>query len=287
MKHIFKSILLLATIFLLAPGCDVIDNPLKNGGNINPPDTTQVLRKIVIEDFTGHRCKNCPNAAKEIKTLEGIYGEQVIGVAVHAGPSNFTGVSADYPQEFRTPEGNQIGTFFYGSISGIALPSGMVSRVGYTPSGFDHIKSYSSWPTEFANIADDPADYKIEQTVSYTDADSNVTLNITVTALNGMLDDLMFCVQLLESDIVSPQLMPDDTRNVDYVHNHVLRTMYTAALGDLLQASPIQEGDIMTKTVQGKIKKSKWVPANCSVLTYVFNPTTYEILQAEITHITP
>lgn len=287
MKNILKSAVLFALLSLSIIGCDIIDDPLKNGAVITPPDTTQVIRKIVIEDFTGHRCKNCPNAAKEIKTLEGIYGEQIIGVAVHAGPSNFTGVSTDYPQDFRTPEGNQIGTFFYGSISGIALPSGMVSRVGYTPSGFAHIKSYGSWPTEVANIASEPADFKIVQTVNYTDADSNISLNITVTALNSMLDDLMFCVQLLESDIVSPQLMPDDTRNADYVHNHVLRTMYTNALGDLLQASPIQEGDIMTKTVQGKIRKSKWVSDNCAVLTYVFNATTYEILQAEITHIKP
>lgn len=282
MKHTFKSTILLALLIMII-GCDVIDHPLKNGAVITEPDTTLVLRKIIVEDFTGHRCKNCPNAAKEIKTLEGIYGEQIIGVAIHAGPSIFTGVTADYPVDYRTPEGNQIYSFF--GIPG--LPYGMVSRVDYTTTGSNHLKSYSSWPTEVANIADQPADFKIVQTVNYTDADSNISISFTVTALKGMLDDLMFCVQLLESDIVSPQLMPDDTRNVDYVHNHVLRTMYTGALGDLLQASPIQAGDVITKTVQGKVRKSKWVPDNCAVLTYVFNATTYEILQAEISHINP
>ena len=283
MKQAVKAFTILFIFSLTFIGCEIIDSPLKEGGVISPPDTTVVLRKIVIEDFTGHRCKNCPNAAKEIKTLEGIYGEQIVGLAIHAGPGIFTAPTPDYPPDYRTPEGNQTYAFF--GIPG--LPYGMVSRVDYTSTGSEHLKSYSSWPTEVANIADSPAQFKIEQTTSYTDADSTVRVNITVTALAEMLEDLMISVILTESGIVSPQLMPDDTRNVDYVHNHVLRTMYTPALGELLKPSPIQEGDVMTKTITGIVKKSTWAAGNCHIVTYVFDAISYEILQAEVTAVLP
>jgi hypothetical protein len=283
MKHILKAFTLLFFAALTFIGCDIIDDPLKPGGVISQPDTTVVLRKIVVEDFTGHRCKNCPDAAKMIKTLEGIYGEQIVGLAIHAGPGIFTAPTPDYPPDYRTPEGNQTYSFF--GIPG--LPYGMVSRADWSTSGSNHLKSYQNWPTAVANIADDPAQFSIAQTVTYTDADSTVTVKVTVTALAEMLDDLMISIILTENGIVSPQLMPDDTRNVNYVHNHLLRTMYTPALGELLQPSPIQEGQVFTKTFSGKIRKTAWVAGNCDILTYVYNATNYEILQAEVTPVVP
>jgi hypothetical protein len=283
MKKLSTSLL---SIFILifAISCDIIDNPLKNAP-VTPPDTTTVLRKVVIEDFTGHRCKNCPDAAKTIKTLEGVYGDQIIGVAIHAGPSTFTGTSPSYPTDYRTPEGNEIGIFFYGSIQGISLPSGMVSREGYTSSSSGHIKSFGAWGSAAATLVATEATFKLEQTASYNAADSTVNISIEVTALADMLDDLMFSVMVLESGIVSPQLMPDDTRNETYVHNHVLRTMYTPALGSLLQPSPIQAGQKITKTLQGTFKPSKWDVTKSDIVIYLFNAETYEILQAEVTRL--
>lgn len=281
MKDVKKLILAIVLIAGML-SCDVIDNPLKEGAVVNPPDSTVVLRKVVIEDFTGHRCKNCPDAAKQIKTLEGIYGSQIVGIAIHAGPSNFTGITNDYPTEFRTPEGNQIGVFFYGGISAIALPSGMVSRSGYNAS---HIKAHGSWPTAAANLVDEEAVFKLVQNVTYNAVDSTVTVNLEVTALAAMLSDLMVSVMVTENNIVAPQLMPDDTRNENYVHNHVLRTMFTPALGELLQASPIQPNQVITKTINGTFKPSKWVANNSDIVVYLFDADTQEILQAEVTRL--
>ena len=49
-----------------------------------------VQRSVLIEDFTGQRCINCPKASDEIKLLQEQYGEDnVIAVSVHSGPLGF------------------------------------------------------------------------------------------------------------------------------------------------------------------------------------------------------
>ena len=83
-QFLFASLLL----SLMTTQCDVIDQPFKNGG---PQDTTSTaqLRNVLIEDFTGHRCKNCPKASKEIEALVDAFGaDRIIGLAIHAGPGN-------------------------------------------------------------------------------------------------------------------------------------------------------------------------------------------------------
>lgn len=277
MKKWLFAISILALVFT---GCDVIDNPIKNGGNQPPPDTNVVVRKVVIEDFTGHQCKNCPKAAKQIKDIEALYGDQIIGIAIHAGPSNFTGTNADYPTDFRTPEGTAIYNFF--KIP--ALPMGMVSRVGYPNN--THLKTYSGWPAETANLIDSVARVKLEQTIAYNASNRTVTVDVTATALTDYADDLKVCVMLLESGIVSPQLMPDDTRDTNYVHNHVLRDMFTQALGDDLALSPVVTNQEYTKQFSGNIDAG-WNEAACDIVTFIYNSRTYEILQAEESPVAP
>ena len=44
--------------------CDVIEGDYMTSGTTNLGDTTSVVKKVLIEDFTGHRCPNCPSATQ-------------------------------------------------------------------------------------------------------------------------------------------------------------------------------------------------------------------------------
>ena len=51
---------------------------------VEPPE---VSRAVLIEDFTGQYCVNCPRATEEIERLVEEYGDTtVIAVAIHSGP---------------------------------------------------------------------------------------------------------------------------------------------------------------------------------------------------------
>jgi hypothetical protein len=109
---------------------------------------------------------------------------------------------------------------------------------------------------------------------------SSGTLSVDVSALPqvGILHDLDVVVMVKESGIVSPQLMPDDTRDAEYVHNNVLRDFVTPTWGEEIGVSPMVPGDELTSSFT-LAWNTDWVQANSAVVVYVFNPENYRILQ--------
>ena len=267
-QFLFASLLL----GLMTTQCDVIDQPFKNGG---PQDTTSTaqLRNVLIEDFTGHRCNNCPKASKEIEALVDAFGgDRIIGLAIHAGPGNFTSTNTDYPTDFTTQEGKDIQNFFGTNM----LPVGMVNRENWTSSGNSHWSTHSNWPT----LSNEAMDSTLRVELRVEAAVSSDTLNVDVSALPqvGILHDLDVVVIVKESGIVSPQLMPDYTRDTEYVHNNVLRDFITPTWGEEIGTSPMIPGDELTSSFT-LAWNTDWVQANSAVVVYVFNPENYRILQ--------
>ena len=74
-----KKYLLILISILIITSCDVEEGPFITGSNtyVNPD------KKVLIEDFTGHLCPNCPDAARELEAIHDIYGDQIIGMAIH------------------------------------------------------------------------------------------------------------------------------------------------------------------------------------------------------------
>ena len=272
MKKIFQFLLFALFTATLTTQCDVIDQPFKNGG---PQDTTSTaqLRNVLIEDFTGHRCKNCPKASKKIEELVSAFGtDRIIGLAIHAGPGNFTGTNTDYPTDFTTPEGKQIQNFFGTNF----LPIGMINRENWTSSGNSHWSIFDEWPTLSVEALDSNLRIAIETTASINSGQLNVSAQ--GFPQTSLLHDLKIVVLVKESNIVSPQLMPDDTRDPDYVHMNVLRDYVTDTWGTSFGTSPMVPGDTLSGTYSLTWNPS-WVKSNSAVVVYVYNPTNYRILQ--------
>ncbi|MCH1402169.1 MAG: Omp28-related outer membrane protein [Schleiferiaceae bacterium] len=268
-QFLFASLLL----SLMTTQCDVIDQPFKNGG---PQDTTSTaqLRNVLIEDFTGHRCKNCPKASKEIEALVDAFGaNRIIGLAIHAGPGNFTNTNADYPTDFTTQEGKDIQEFF-GTNN---LPSGMVNRENYTPSGNLHwLGSPYNWPTLSVEAMDSTLRVALDASASLTSG--QLSVSVQGFPQTNLLHDLKIVALVKESNIVSPQKMPDDTRDPDYVHMNVLRDYVTDTWGTSFGTSPMVPGDTLSGTYT-LAWNTDWVQSNAAVVVYVFNPDNYRILQ--------
>ena len=269
MKQLLLS-LGIFTLLFMTPSCDVIDQPFK--GNVQDTTSSQQQRNVLIEDFTGHRCKNCPKASKAIEALVDAYGSRIIGLAIHAGPGNFTNTNTDYPTDFTTPEGKTIQNFFGTNF----LPVGMVNRENWTASGNGHWSPYTNWPTLSSEAIDSTLNIALEASAIV----NNGNLEVSAKGLPqmGLLHDLNIAVLIKESNIVSPQLMPDDTRDSNYLHMNVLRDYVTDTWGESFGTSPMLPSD----TLSGNYTiawNSDWVQSNAAVVVYVFNPTNYRILQ--------
>src|SRR4051812_25265537 len=100
MKKKFRILCFVLAVAALFQACDyIIDaNPPRKA--TCKPET--VFKKILVEDYTGHKCGNCPAAARELARLDSIYPGKVIPMAVHAGyyAGVTPGSNPPYPTDF-------------------------------------------------------------------------------------------------------------------------------------------------------------------------------------------
>ena len=241
MNHIKYFGLLILSFGILLNSCDVIDEPFKD--SISPIDTVglvqsdtiiQTQKAVLIEDFTGHRCKNCPKASKAINELDSLFDSQVVPLAIHAGPSNFTGVNNEYPTDFTTEYGDDLATHF--GIS--ALPMGLVQRIDYPNS---HQKTYTAW-SGITNLELAKSPEALFTLSTEYDAPNRIgVLNYSVEMISNQSNPLWVAVYIKETGIISPQLMPNNSRNETYVHKNVFRNAPLGPLGISISENGISQ----------------------------------------------
>jgi hypothetical protein len=289
-----KNIITLFSFILIITSCDVVEGPYEiDTGNITPTDTNTYVKKILIEDFTGHTCQNCPSAARELEAIHEVYGDQIIGLALHvstgfAGP--WTG-SGKFEYDFRTKWGTEWDNFF--NISNSGLPRGMVNRAGYPNL---HKLGKNEWLAAVITELEKEIDFGISITTNYTENEGVITINTEI--LNNIDGDYNLVVCLSESNIINWQ--KDGAEDVEnYEHNHALRSLLSDE--NLSTSSNYATADNIEKTISvnlstleqfninysqntaelGNGNAGGWDASNMTVIAYIYDNTTQEILQVE------
>ena len=167
-----KKHITLLSIILIITSCDVEEGPFINDYDsyVNPD------KKVLIEDFTGHLCPNCPDAARELSAIHNIYGDQVIGMALHVTKSFARPYSASqapaFQYDFRTNWGDDWDAFY--GISDAGLPRGMINRIGYQNES--HKLGKDEWAATVANELKKEIDFKIY--ISSDEASISITSEV-------------------------------------------------------------------------------------------------------------
>ncbi len=258
--------------------CDVIDEPFKD--SITPIDTVgmvqsdtiiQTQKAVLIEDFTGHRCKNCPKASKAINELDSLFNSQVVPLAIHAGPSNFTGVNIEYPTDFTTQYGDDLATHF--GIS--ALPMGLVQRIDYPNS---HQKTYTAWSgITNLELAKSP-EALFTLSAEYDGSNRVGVLNYSVEIISNQSNPLWVAAYIKETGIISPQLMPNNSRNETYVHKNVFRSAPLGPLGLPISENGGTSGQVFTGSVTANLDPL-WDANECEWVILIYDRSNYKVIQ--------
>jgi hypothetical protein len=288
-----KIVTLIGITSLLFMGCDKVLIPQQQ--HTVTALTNDTVRKILIEDFTGHTCQNCPSAARIIDSLESIFPGQIIPVALHI---DFWALPCDSNPQY-PPAGALPGTFqedfralpedgdydaIWGSNS-FPLPIGFVNRIPYP--------ALSVLPTETAQWGSAAAALLADSMTAYIKI--NPTYNSSTHVLNVNVSGLFMCdttgtynitLYLVEDDLHGSQsdnTLPGGIDN-NYTFDHVFRGCINTpgTIGGQLAASgTIHRGDPINYTMAIPYTvNSAFNPSNCRIVAFLYNTADYGVLQA-------
>ncbi|MFI5218689.1 MAG: Omp28-related outer membrane protein [Bacteroidia bacterium] len=240
-----------------------------------------VYQNALIEDYTGHKCGNCPRASRNAYDFKTLYPNRVIIMAVHAGffaePNLGTGA---FTYDFRTPAGDVFDTYFGISIAG--NPNGMVNRKIVNGSPILAYTAWSSTATNIFNEKDKYPDATIHIDNSFDAATRNLTVDVSCAFLIDFSGVYKLGVYLVEDSVINWQKDYDLTPNdiPDYVHRDVLRGDINSMWGEDVVTSFIQANSIINKTYT-KIINTTYNEAHCKVLAFLYKDSTKEIVQVK------
>ena len=272
-----KKLISLSLFLFLAGACDkipegeYIKEPTDNGNDCTPTLQSDTLQRVLLEEFTGVKCNNCPEANRQAKNLQTVYGDQLILLAIHAG--NLATTDAQHPRAFNTEEGTELFNFF--NLFGV--PVGFVNRKDYSSaSPFDIIKLQADWGNEVQTLLNESPEVAIGiNEVDFNANNRNLIIDGRIEVLAGIPEgDIYYSVYLAENNIISPQTMGDKTVNANYEHNHVFRGSFNGTYGE-----PIDLSAGCAEFSKEMIVDNEIVKENCEVIVFVYQRDNYRILQ--------
>lgn len=240
---------------MLVTGCEeeppFIDyNPPKVAFDTSYIDNSVVApqRKVtLLEDVSGVRCPNCPDAtkiAKEVRTnLNGRLNIVVIHPNIGSLGSFVNPVSSPKSkQDYRTNAGKSICEQIIGIPN--SLPRGCVDRVKFTDMS-DILIDRTVWASKATerDALTSPVNIELTQIPS---PDNQIIIDIKIRYTQEQTDTNYLSIMLLEDSIIDVQeyqetIGGNTVTKFDeaYTHNHVLRDMFTLYTGDVLNKAGV------------------------------------------------
>ena len=280
MKKLFLG--LLTMVILVYSACDVVDDPyyvVKPGDTI--PDTIpEVVKKVLLEDYTGHTCVYCAGAAIEAEDLKEEYGDRLIVMAVHAGFFAWPVPGDEFlSDDFRTDAGEEWNTFF--NVEG--NPIGMVDRLDNSGS---YLVPVAQWNAKINQRLQDPVQAGIVIENDYEEATRKLTTTVKTTFVEPQTTPLNLLVCITQDSIISGQKNNDENVGEtplieEYVFMHMLRGSMNGNWGEaVVDGDQVEVGVEYTRTYSITFPQD-WVPGHCHVVAFIFERNIRTVLQAD------
>lgn len=280
MKKISVILASLALVFEMT-SCDKLKEPYK----IEPPvivvdtnlvqltaeDTLNFDGKIVVllEDYTGVRCVNCPEAAEIASQLQEQNEGHLIVLGVH--PNTAYQIPYNDVTDFRTEEGNDWNNYF--NID--SYPSGTVNR--------KEAIGNPEWTAAVNNVIGSDAPVRLIVKTAYNESEREVSLSVYSKFLTTVeSDDVRLTLCMMEDSIVGPQQTTTGV-NTNYMHRHVFRgTVDGLTWGrvlDINSGSTIESGRYFATNMKFNVDE-KYNADQFYIVAFITDHNTRQVLMA-------
>lgn len=275
---------------------------------VDPSDTSYILtniptpqpRKVLMEEFTGVKCPNCPAGHEIIKSiLDGPNGSQLVSVALY--PNNYALTepiaegSHQTEDDFRTPESTQIVGKYFGGIP--SMPTAGFDRFKF---GTELLKGRASWVNDFNSRRMEASPVNIELESSYDPATDMVKVKITST-FTAEFNHKVYMTACIVQDSIYDYQERQGTGGIeiieDYLHQHVFRGFIVPNENGIQLGDDLHEaGRVYVRTLNFKLSDlavdnsylnmQHVEPKHCRVVVYLHRADleSFEVLQANEVH---
>jgi hypothetical protein len=222
-------------------------------------------KKVLLEEFTGTGCPNCPGGHTEAASLLASYPGTLFVVAYH--PSNSSYTSSDpmvnsYPDAFYS-------TPFIGTTR--FMPSAMISRRIWT--GTEKIQSVSDWGSDVIAIKNESSPLNLGVSSSYNSSTKLLSVHVQVYFTANVSDNLTVYAELTENGIIAAQ----SGGSSPYTHNHVFRESFVGQWGDNM-ATPFTTGTLKDYVYSFDNSTKNYDMTKSEIVVFVRNTTNGEII---------
>ena len=264
----------LAVVAMSVVSCDEVSEN-ERYVSVTPPtpadstdtDSTDVSirRAVLVEEFSGQLCVNCPAAAEALETMQEANGgpDRVVVVTLHAGQSIQLAIGKEMGEAMGV-EGlaTDFGEQLFSNYGLQSEPNAVIDR----RSG---VVSQPQWLTTIVNSLRREATEALQLSTSYDASTRQLTVNVLGRSSreSGFAGNVH--LWLTEDSIVSVQRLESGGYDFEHVFNNIFRTSATP-----MEGSPVtipysnEPQQVYTATVT---LEAGWRPEKMAVVAFVDN----------------
>ena len=244
---------------------------------------------VLIEDYTGHQCGNCPQAAVVAKNIETANPGRVFVISEHAGTGGIsqyqrwhTADEPEYPKYSRDFT-NDAGISYSTTLSGLpGNPYGLINRRPLSGSTTLWIP-YGQWQQYVTNyLQENNLSANLQGVLNYYDETDAMFVHIEAEAKTELTGNYNLVVYAIAKEVIDWQkkytVFPNDVEFYDHHNVHIGNVNGT--WGEPVFTGTTAAGFKMRKDYTFKIPESfRDLPGGYALVAYITNADTYEILQ--------
>lgn len=257
-----NKLLQLAGLALAAAGLTACDN-VDEADRFIPVPRPEGDRVVLVQEFTGLWCTNCPSGAAVVHQMQTAFPGRVISVNMHP-----KGDALCKPL-MGLDLSNELSRTYYLYWKPVGFPSAIINGVG-------PYKEYTQWANYITAALDTSTPVLLDLEPTFDPATRTLSCDYDLTFINPMHESVGIQLWVVENDIHGKQI--SGGRPVDYVHSHVLRATLNGDWGEEL-GNEFQFMQTVTGSGSCELDKS-WVAENCAVVGFLFRTSDKYVYQA-------
>lgn len=250
---------------MMATGCDnVEDGP----GRYEEKGRIESERRVLVMEFTGQQCPNCPQGAATVHSFFESYPDNVVAVSLHPFDHILTNPLGINDPGLRSQEASVMFAYY--------RPDGFPCAIF---DGTELSMSTGSWNKLFRQALIKAPEADITLDTDYNPATRELKVEYAVEFLAGVSGVANIQVWITEDGIVAPQMNEGNPSLIAaYTNEHVLRATLTGDWGESLGSNrkngEVERGEL-TYTLPEEYNATK-----CHVVAFAQKASDKAVLQA-------